>query len=95
MFNLYSGKIFYEALDGIEKGIQLNGVRINNIRYADDTKILADSTTRLQTSMDHIAQHIQLFELNINVYKTKVISKNIITGVPLYGFNKTRIKRVK
>lgn len=51
------------SLDGIEEGIQLNGARINNIRYADDTIILADNITGLQTSMDHIAQHSHQFEL--------------------------------
>jgi hypothetical protein len=47
IFNLYSEKIFNEALDGIEESIQLNGTIINNIRYADDTIILIDNSAGL------------------------------------------------
>ena len=35
IFNLYSERIFSEALNEIEEGIMLNGDRLNNIRYAD------------------------------------------------------------
>jgi len=42
---------------------------MNSIRYADDTLILADNITRLQTLMDHLAQHSYQFGLNVNVHK--------------------------
>ena len=43
LFNIYSEKIFQKALEGFPKGIKMNGESINNIRYADDTVILASS----------------------------------------------------
>jgi len=55
LFNLYYEKLFKEALDEIGEGVQLNGARINNIRYADNTIILTDNIAGLQTFMDHIA----------------------------------------
>lgn len=42
IFNLYSEYIFREALENSEEGILLNGERISNIRYADDTVMCAD-----------------------------------------------------
>ena len=80
IFNLYSERIFREALNGIEEGIMLNGVRLNNIRYADDTMVIADSLESLQRTMDHIAQYSQQYGLlNINVKKTNqmIIKKEI------------------
>jgi len=67
IFNLYSEKIFKEALNGIEEDIQLNRARINNIKYAEGTVILADNIAGLQTLMDHIAQNSHQLGLNINV----------------------------
>ena len=49
LFNIYSEKLFQEALEGFPEGIKLNGKTINNIRYADDTVILASSLEDLQT----------------------------------------------
>ena len=43
LFNIYSEKIFQEALEGSPEGIKITGETINNIRYADDTVILASS----------------------------------------------------
>lgn len=45
---------------------------INNIRYADDTVFMADNMADLQSMTDHFVQHIEQFELNININKTKV-----------------------
>ena len=47
LFNLYSEFILRE-LEKIEKGIQINGQRINNIRYADDTVLIASAEAGLQ-----------------------------------------------
>ena len=54
LFNIYSEKIFQEALEGFPKGIKINGETINNIRYADDTVILASSLEDLQTLLEKI-----------------------------------------
>lgn len=96
IFNMYSERIFDEALDEVEEGILLNGVRLNNIRYADDTMVMADSLEGLQRLMNRITQYSQQYGLNINVQKTKlmIISKKSIKGAHLY-INNNRIERVK
>ena len=47
LFNLYSEVILRE-LEGMPEGITINGVKINNLRYADDTVLLANSEEELQ-----------------------------------------------
>ena len=54
LFNIYSEKIFQDALEGSLEGIKINTETINNIRYADDTVILATSLEDLQTLLEKI-----------------------------------------
>lgn len=54
LFNLYSEQIFKEALDELDAGILVNEDRLNNIRYADDTVVFADSPEALQEIMDRV-----------------------------------------
>lgn len=86
IFNLYSERIFNEALDGMNKGILINGLRLNNIRYADDTIVFADNLEDLQALVDKITHHSSQYGLEVNVNKTKlmIISKQKITGSRLF-----------
>lgn len=71
LFNLYAEKIFQEALESVEIGIKVNGTFFNNIRYADDTTLLADNLSDLQHLIDKVNQHSINLGLKINVVKTK------------------------
>lgn len=73
LFNLYSEKIFNEALDEKTEGIIVNGQVINNLRYADDTVLLATSEVELQSLIDSINQRSLEAGLRLNVKKTKVM----------------------
>ncbi|GFR96492.1 retrovirus-related Pol polyprotein from type-1 retrotransposable element R2 [Elysia marginata] len=53
LFNLYSEYLPQETISE-KSGILINGVNINNIRYADDTVILAESEIQLQAMLDRI-----------------------------------------
>ena len=53
LFNLYSEFILRE-LEEIEEGIQINGPRINNIRYADDTVLIASTEAGLQLLLNKV-----------------------------------------
>lgn len=77
IFNLYSEEVFKEAFDGADMGILLNGERLNNIRYADDTVIFADNMNSLQQLINRINDVSNQYGLKININKTKfmVISK--------------------
>lgn len=95
IFNLYSEHIFKEALKEIEEGISINGLRLNNLRYADDTIVFADTLEGLQKLMDKITETSKQYGLDINTGKTKfmIISKKDIKGANLY-INQARIERV-
>ena len=68
LFNLHTEFILKE-LEEVEEGIQVNGRRINNIRYADDTVLLASSEAGLQTLVNIVQISSEKFGLN----KTKVM----------------------
>uniref|UniRef100_A0A8D8SXR8 Craniofacial development protein 2 n=1 Tax=Cacopsylla melanoneura TaxID=428564 RepID=A0A8D8SXR8_9HEMI len=96
IFNLYSEAIFQEALENMEEGILLNGKRVNNFRYADDTIIFADTAEGLQHLMDKVTNISRKYGLEVNISKTKsmIISKEKIEGVQLIINNKV-VERVK
>lgn len=77
LFNLYSESIFQEALEDLEVGIRVNGKPINNIRYADDTVLLASDEKELQCLVDRVNNVGLKYGLKINIKKTKfmVITK--------------------
>ena len=72
LFNLYSEYLLKEALQECN-GILLNGVNITNIRYADDTVILATNTNDLQIMINNIVQCCQEYGMEINAKKTKTM----------------------
>ena len=67
-------------MEGSPEGIKINGETINNIRYADDTVILANSLEDLQTLLEKINATIVKYGLNLNTSKTKymTISKHAL-----------------
>ena len=83
LFNIYSEKIFEEALESSPKGIKINGETINNIRYADD--ILASSLEDLQTLLEKINATSVKYGLNLNTSNTKYMttSKNALPPMVL------------
>lgn len=77
LFNVYTEMIFQKALDSQQKGIKINGFPINNIRYADDTAILANDLEDLQHILNKINTTGKEYGLIINTDNTKfmVISR--------------------
>lgn len=73
IFNLYSEHIFREALEDAPGGININGTMINNIRYADDTVLIASSAQELQNIINSVVSHSETFGLHLNVSKTKIV----------------------
>lgn len=77
LFNIYSEEIMEEALGDSQEGILINGEPINNIRYADDTALMATSVEDLQLLLDRTKSKCEENGLKINTGKTKymVISR--------------------
>lgn len=74
LFNLYSEWIFRECEEKISKiGIQVGGRRINNIRYADDTVLIAENEDDLKRILKIVNETSIRYGLRINPIKTKTI----------------------
>ena len=69
LFNIYSEMI----LRNLENypGVKMNGENINNIRYADDTVLIADSEENLQSLLDITIEKSEEMGLTLNVKKTE------------------------
>jgi hypothetical protein len=71
LFNLYTEKIFNES-DELP-GCVVGGENLNNLRYADDTALLAESESALQDIVDVVRQNSEEKGLSMNVKKTKTM----------------------
>ena len=96
LFNICSEEILAEALNESQEGIVINGEVINNIRYADDTALLADSMEGLQILLSKVYTASKDMGLNMNVSKTKymVISKAPLINNIQIKLNNATIERV-
>lgn len=66
-----------KALEGEEKGVRINEKPVNNIRYADDTVLIAETLEDLQCILNKVVAASEENGLTLNVKKTKfmIISK--------------------
>ncbi|GFS25422.1 endonuclease-reverse transcriptase [Elysia marginata] len=76
LFNIYSEMILRNIYD--LKGIRIGGVNINDLRYADDTVLLAESESELQAILDVVTDASMEMGLDLNAKKTECMttSKN-------------------
>ena len=79
LFNLYSKVILREIKD--TPGVKIGGVNINNLRYADDTVLLAENEAGIQNILNKVVTESEKKGLQINIKKTEcmVISKKSTT----------------
>ena len=89
LFNVYSEHLFKEALENIEDGVVINGEIINNLRYADDTVLIADTAEGLQRLIDRVETACNRYGMKINCKKTHIlnISKKVIGNLQFTANN--------
>ena len=81
LFNLHAEYIMRNAgLEEAEAGIKIAGRNINNLRYADDTTLMAESKKELKSLMMKVKESEKV-GLNLNIQKTKVMA----SGPSLHG----------
>ena len=68
---VYTEFIFREANE--LKGININGININNLRYAEDTALIARYQNNLQEIVNKVKEESSKAGLNMNVKKTKIM----------------------
>ena len=68
------------GLQEAQAGIKIAGRNINNLRYADDTTLMADSKQELKTLLIKVKEENEKASLKINIQKAKVIASIPITS---------------
>ena len=66
-------------------GIKIAGRNINNLRYADDTTLMAESEEELKSLLIKVKEESEKVGLKLNIQKTKIISSSPITSWELDG----------
>ena len=68
------------GLDEAQDGIQIAGRNINNLRYADDTMLMAESEEELKSFLMKVKEESENVGLRLNVQKTKIMASGPITS---------------
>jgi len=66
-------------LDEGEAGIKIDGRNINNLRYADDTTLMAESEEELKSLSIKVKEESEKAGLKLNIQKTKIMASDPIT----------------
>ena len=81
LFNLYAEYIMQNArLDETQAGIKIPGRNINNLRYADDTTLMAESEEELKSLLVKVKVESENVGLKLNIQKTKIMASSPITS---------------
>ena len=86
LFNLYAEYIMRNAgLDEAQIGIKIAGRNINNLRYADETTLMAESEEELKSFLMKVKEESEKVGLKINIQKSKIMASGPITSWQIDG----------
>ena len=74
--------------DGMEEaqaGIRISGRNVNNLRYADDTNLMAESEEELKSLLMKVKEESEKVGLKLNIQKTKIMESSPITSWEING----------
>ena len=81
LFNFYAEYIMRNAgLEETQAGIKIAGRNINNLRYADDTTLIAESEEKLKSLLMKVKVESEKVGLKLNIQKTKIIASHHFMG---------------
>ena len=73
------------GLDEAQAEIKIAGRNINNLRYADDTTLMAESEEKLKSHLMKVKEENEAVGLNLNIQKTKIMASGPITSWQIDG----------
>ena len=86
LFNFYAQYIMRNAgLEEAQAGIEIAGRNINNLRYADDTTLMAESEEELKSLLMKVKEKTEKAGLKLNIQKTKIMASGPITSWQIDG----------
>ena len=86
LFNLHAEYIMRNAgLEEAQAGIKIARRKINNLRYADDTTLMAESEEELKSLLMKVKEESETVGLKLNIQKTKIMASGPITSWQIDG----------
>ena len=73
------------GLDEVQAGIKIAGRNINNLRYADDTTLMAEREEELKSLLRKVKEESEKVGLKLNIQKTKIMASGPITSRQIDG----------
>ena len=73
------------GLDEAQAGIKISGRNINNLRYADDTTLMAESEEELKSLLMKVKEESEKVGLKLHIQKTKIMASSPITSWEIDG----------
>ena len=81
LFHLYAERIMQNArVDESQAGIKIAGRNINNLRYADDTTLMAESKEELKSLLMRVKEESEKAGLKLSIQKTNIMASCLITS---------------
>ena len=94
LFNFYAEYIMRNAgLDEAQAGIKISRRNINNLRYAVDTTLVAESKEDLESLLMKVKEESEKAGLKLNIQKTKIMASSPITSWQIDGGNNENSER--
>ena len=75
----------YSGLEEAQAGIKIAGRNINNLRYADDTTLMAESEEELKSFLMKVKEESEKVALKLNIQKTKIMASGPTTSWEIGG----------
>ena len=72
-------------MDEAQAGIKISGRNINNLRYGDDTTLMAESEEELKSLLMKVKEESEKVGLKLNIQKTKIMASGLITPWEIDG----------
>ena len=86
LFNFYAGYIMrHVGLDEVQSGIKISGSNIDNLRYTDDTTLMAESKEELKSLLMKVKEESEKVVLKLNIQNTKIMASGPITSWQIEG----------
>ena len=73
------------GLEDTQAGIKISGRNINNLRYTDDTTLMAESEEELKSILMKVKEESEKVGLKLNIQKTKIVASGPITSCKIDG----------
>ena len=73
------------GLDEAQAGIEIAGRNMNNLRYAEDTTLMAESKEELKNLLMKVEEESEKVGLKLNIQKTKIMASSLITSWQIDG----------